>query len=313
MKGVDLMRKTIISKWTSEWNRLYEEEAQRLRGVFQEQLIQIYHIGSTAIPAIGYAKPIIDIVIGLWNMEKVARYDEKMCNLGYEVRGENGIKDRRYYTKGGHNRSHHVHIYRAGHENINKHLRFNYYLMNHPEQARKYGQLKLELATKFPNDTYSYQQAKVSFVTGIMEKAQQWPIIKKSYGYITRKIDKQPQILVFQHPVREAGIQIPKGTVKHKELPVDAVMREMVEETGLKDFTDIQFLIEDYWINDDGVIHHRYFYELNIDEAPDEWNYAPTGGEEEDGKVFRFYWITLDEGKLLIRGHADYFRLISLK
>lgn len=307
------MRNTIIRKWTSDWNKLYEEEAKRLKDIFQEQLIQIYHIGSTAIPTIGYAKPIIDIVIGLSNIEMAAFFDEEMCNLGYEIRGDNGIKDRCYYTKGGHNRSHHVHIYHAGHENINKHLRFKYYLMNHPEQARKYGQLKLELSTKFPNDTSSYQQAKEIFMREVMEEALEWPIIKKSYGYITRMIDKQPQILVFQHPVKEAGIQIPKGTVKEGELPFDAVKREMEEETGLIEFTAIQFLIDDYWVNDDGVIHHRYFYRLNIiDASQDDWNYEPTGGGAEDGKVFRFFWITPDEGKLLIRGHADYFRLISL-
>ena len=305
------MRNTIIRKWTSDWNKLYEEEARRLKDIFQQELIQIYHIGSTAIPTIGYAKPIIDIVIGLSNIEQAALYDEKMRQLGYKVRGENGIKGRRYYTKGDQNRSHHVHIYRAGHENINKHLQFKYYLMNYPEQARKYGQLKIELATKFPNDTSSYQQAKESFVTGLMEEAQQWPIIKKSYGYITRLVDGKTQILVFQHPVKEAGIQIPKGTVKHGELPVDAVKREMEEETGLIDCTDIQFLIEDFWENDDGVIHHRYFYRLNIDETQDEWNYEPTGGGAEDGKVFRFFWITPDDGQLLIRGHADYFPLIS--
>lgn len=307
------MRNTIIRKWTSDWNKLYEEEARRLKDIFQEELIQIYHIGSTAIPTIGYAKPIIDIVIGLSNIDKTVLYDEKMCQLGYEVRGENGITDRRYYTKGGHNRSHHVHIYRAGHENINKHLQFKYYLMNHPEQARKYGQLKIELATKFPDDTSSYQQAKESFVTGLMEEAQEWSIIKKSYGYITRMTEAETQILVFQHPVKKAGIQIPKGTVKHRELPVDAVKREMEEETGLSNFPDIHYLIDDFWENDDGVIHHRYFYRLNIDETQDEWNYEPTGGGAEDGKVFRFFWITPDDGKLLIRGHADYFPLISLK
>ncbi|MBD8036962.1 NUDIX domain-containing protein [Solibacillus sp. A46] len=145
-----------------------------------------------------------------------------------------------------------------------------------------------------------------------MEKALHWPIIKKSYGYITRQVNGKTQILVFQHPVKEAGIQIPKGTVKHGEMPVDAVKREMEEETGLSNFPAIHYLIDDFWENDDGVIHHRYFYRINIDKTQDEWNYKPTGGGAEDGKVFRFFWVTPDDGKQLIRGHADYFRLISL-
>jgi hypothetical protein len=37
--------------------------------------------------------------------------------------------------------------------------------------------------------------------------------IKKAYGYVTRIKNGETQVLVFQHPIREAGIQIPKGTV----------------------------------------------------------------------------------------------------
>lgn len=40
--------------------------------------------------------------------------------------------------------------------------------------------------------------------------------IKKAYGYVTRIKNGKPQVLVFQHSIPEAGIQIPKGTVKDK-------------------------------------------------------------------------------------------------
>ncbi len=41
--------------------------------------------------------------------------------------------------------------------------------------------------------------------------------IKKAYGYVTRIKDGKTQVLVFQHPITEAGIQVPKGTVKPNE------------------------------------------------------------------------------------------------
>lgn len=111
--GRFIMRRTIINEWTSDWQTSYEEEARQLKRVFQEQLIQIFHIGSTSIPTIGYAKPIIDIVMGVANIDLVALYNEKMATLGYVAHGANGITDRFYYTKGGNNRTHHVHIYHA--------------------------------------------------------------------------------------------------------------------------------------------------------------------------------------------------------
>lgn len=41
--------------------------------------------------------------------------------------------------------------------------------------------------------------------------------IKKAYGYVTRVKDDRIQLLVFRHPISEAGIQIPKGTVEPNE------------------------------------------------------------------------------------------------
>lgn len=57
--------------------------------------------------------------------------------------------------------------------------------------------------------------------------------IKKVYGYITRLKDHKVQVLVFQHSNPEAGIQVPKGTVEAEEGIVNALIREMKEETGL--------------------------------------------------------------------------------
>ncbi|WP_460321581.1 GrpB family protein [Paenibacillus sp. YSY-4.3] len=53
---------------------------------------------------------------------------------------------RRYFSKGGDHRTHHVHIYEVGNINIEYHLSFKEYLMNHPDEAKTYGELKIHLA-----------------------------------------------------------------------------------------------------------------------------------------------------------------------
>lgn len=131
-------------------------------------------------------------------------------------------------------------------------------------------------------------------------------IIRKAYGYITRVKDGKEQILVFQHPVKEAGIQIPKGTVKPGENPYDAAIREVIEETGLTDFQIEELIAEDFWENDDGAIHNRYFYRMITADAPDYWDHEPTGGGEEDGLTFHFFWISSKDEVELVRGHGDY-------
>lgn len=170
------MRKTEIVPWTKEWDKLYMIEAEKLRGIFEHEIINIFHIGSTSVQAIGFAKPIIDILIVVENISKIDIYNDKMLDFQYEARGENGITGRKYFVKGKEKRTHHVHIFQIGNENINKHLQFKNYLMHHPQEAKKYGDLKIALAEKFPSNTYQYQKGKEAFMNNLVVKALEWEV-----------------------------------------------------------------------------------------------------------------------------------------
>ncbi|SEG77233.1 GrpB family protein [Paenibacillus sp. UNC499MF] len=168
------MRKTIISAWTEEWDDMYSVEAKAIRRIFGDNILDTYHIGSTSVPHIGYAKPIIDLLVVVRDINIVDSNNNGMAKLGYAPRGEQGIEGRRYFTKGGINRTHHVHTYAADNINIKKHLDFKGYLLSHPEVAKKYGELKISLAEKFPDNTYKYQEGKESFVNELMARATEW-------------------------------------------------------------------------------------------------------------------------------------------
>jgi len=138
--------------------------------------------------------------------------------------------------------------------------------------------------------------------------------IKKAYGYITRELENKTQVLVFSHKdIPEAGIQVPKGTVKEHEYTFDAIIREVKEETGIHRFEVNKLIGEDHWINDDGVIHNRYFYEIVCNELADEWEHDPSGGGEEKGLTFQFFWISSYDEVELIRGHADHLKELFIK
>lgn len=100
-------------------------------------------------------------------------YNDQMMHIGYNPRGEQGITGRRYYSKGGDNRTHHVHIYEAGNRNVEQHLHFKHYLLSHPEEASAYGQLKLSLIRQ-SSEPQSYQNGKESFCNEIMKRAMEW-------------------------------------------------------------------------------------------------------------------------------------------
>lgn len=168
------MRKTNIVPWTAEWDRSYRNEAKILIDILNDECIEIYHIGSTSVKSIGFAKPIIDILIVVNNILLIDQYNEKLELLGYEARGENGISGRRYFPKGKENRTHHVHIFEDGNENIKTHLDFKEYLIEHPKDAKSYGDLKMKLAEKFPHNTKEYQLGKEQFVNELVRKVKNW-------------------------------------------------------------------------------------------------------------------------------------------
>jgi GrpB-like predicted nucleotidyltransferase (UPF0157 family) len=173
------LRTTNIQAWNEEWEKLYKQEEERLKEVFKDELVNIFHIGSTSIPTIGYAKPIIDIMMVVEDIEKVDKYNDQMRVIGYEPRGENGIVGRRYFPKGIDNRTHHLHIFQVGSEQIISHLNFKEYLIENTEEAKKYGELKVNLAKQFPINHHKYQDGKQQFVNELALKANEWALQRR--------------------------------------------------------------------------------------------------------------------------------------
>lgn len=138
------------------WPARYEEEADRIRAILGDQLTAIHHIGSTAVPGL-WAKPILDILPVVHRIGQVDALFPRFEAMGYECMGEFGIPGRRYFRKGGEERTHHVHIFDEQHEeDIVRHLAVRDYLRTHPADANAYGQLKRELAVRYPLDWEAY-------------------------------------------------------------------------------------------------------------------------------------------------------------
>ncbi len=152
---------------------MFFEEVEKLKLIFGNEIVDIHHIGSTSVPGLK-AKPILDIMPVVRDIALVDKYNQEMQVIGYEPKGENGIPRRRYYQKGGENRSHHVHIYQVGSYEIKRHLAFRDYLLRHPDVKKSYGELKERLAQQFPYDIESYINGKEHLVREIEVKALNW-------------------------------------------------------------------------------------------------------------------------------------------
>ena len=178
-----MTRKVIVVPHDPNWQRAFLAESQHLAIALGENMVNIYHIGSTSIPAI-YAKPIIDILIEVKDIAKVddspeerlRQRDREIGALGYVGMGEHGIAGRRFFRKDIAEglRTHHIHAFETGSSQIDRHLAFRDYLISHPETALEYSELKQQLAQKYPSDIESYMDGKAEFISEIDKKAARW-------------------------------------------------------------------------------------------------------------------------------------------
>lgn len=156
------------------WADAYQTEVHKLSAAFASDQAEFHHIGSTAIPGI-LAKPVIDIMVVVAKLERVEDWIPKMAVRGYEYRGEAGIPGRQFFRKDTNGvRSHHVHIFEAGHPNIAVQINFRDYLRAHPAEAQAYSRLKQELAARFRHSPEEYTEAKTDFITHINQLAEDW-------------------------------------------------------------------------------------------------------------------------------------------
>jgi len=157
-----------------QWPELLEREVEELSAVFGREIVAAHHIGSTAIPGI-LAKPIIDVMLEVRDIDRIDSFNREMRARGYVPKGTFGIAGRRFFIKGSEiHRSHHIHVFEEGHPEVARHLAFRDYLRTHPGEAQTYSRLKDDLARRFPHDIDGYTSGKDRFIKEIDRRAEAW-------------------------------------------------------------------------------------------------------------------------------------------
>lgn len=187
-----MARRVSVVPHNPEWRRGFDEAAQEILQAWGDEVVQVHHIGSTAIPDLA-AKPIIDILVEVHDVTRLDGLNENMACFGYQAMGEFGIPGRRFFIRGGdENRSHHVHAFNAGCPDVVRHLAFRDFLTAHPARARQYGDLKIALARAHPSDIAAYIAGKHSLVASLEEQALAW---RQAGGQVIRTLRLHLQAL----------------------------------------------------------------------------------------------------------------------
>lgn len=176
-----MSRRIVVVEHDPAWRLAFEAEGKRIHRALGELVADLHHIGSTAIPGI-FAKPIIDFLMVVTDIDELDERSSAMEGLGYEAKGEFGIPGRRYFRKNDAfgKRTHHVHAFEVGSPEIERHLAFRDYMIAHPEAAQMYSELKRRLAREYPDDIQGYMDGKDPFIKEHQARAIAWRLSQKT-------------------------------------------------------------------------------------------------------------------------------------
>ncbi len=170
--NIGVKRRTVkIFEYNPEWKNEYLKEKTALEYALKNYNIEIQHVGSTSIVGCK-AKPIIDIAIGVPNLEYGKQLIPILQKMRYYYDGRNDFGVR-YFLKKCENdiETYFIHIEDTNSRIWQHHTLFRDYMNLNPEELIEYSDLKEKLAQKFYNDRKSYTKAKEAYIEKIIDKA----------------------------------------------------------------------------------------------------------------------------------------------
>ena len=164
----------ILSEPKSEWKDFYQQEKDLLEKYFAGHIAKINHIGSTAVDNL-IAKPTVDILLEIAETTPPDTIRQIALECGYTVMQERLSPDYRldlckgYTPQGFAEKVYHLHICRPKDHDETV---FRDYLNSHPEKAREYAELKINLQKRFKHNRDAYTDAKGDFIKMCVKEAR---------------------------------------------------------------------------------------------------------------------------------------------
>lgn len=166
MEGVERYKVRLLPH-NKMWDDEYHQVRNQIEAVWSENIIDIQHIGSTAILNV-QAKPTLDIAVRLNSIQNMDRgalrqlgydYCGPQCDRNtyhlYVLRGEDQISLR------------HIHCYDVNDYEFFQLIGFRDYLNSHNDVAKQYSKLKEKLAFLYSEDRIAYTKGKEDFILNI--------------------------------------------------------------------------------------------------------------------------------------------------
>lgn len=125
-------------------------------------------------------------------------------------------------------------------------------------------------------------------------------IKRKVLAYITRGQEPDWEILVFKHKdLPEIGWQVPGGTIESDELIIDALYREIEEETGIsRNDLELKGKVNktNYYPENSDTMYERSIFQLAYTgKTLDNWEYRVEGDGKDEGLTFCHRFVSIQK------------------
>lgn len=151
------------SSWVDDFNSIRELIWPKIHDVADA----IEHVGSTSVPGLA-AKPIIDVDVIASNPENIPVIIERLESVGYQHRGDLGIKDREAFRAPPSSVRQNFYVCLSGSLALRNHLILRDHLRTDADARRAYSELKQKIAKEFADDIDSYVEAKTELILKIL-------------------------------------------------------------------------------------------------------------------------------------------------
>ncbi len=159
-------REIILVPYDPSWPAHFEAQRQRIEAALGAAARRVEHIGSTAVRGL-LAKPIIDVLVVVADVEDEAAYLPSMEAAGYVLR----VRERGHRMLRTPDLDVHVHVWSDGAPAVQRHLAFRDQLRASSDDRDRYAATKRDLAMRDWQTMNHYADAKTAVIRQILDHA----------------------------------------------------------------------------------------------------------------------------------------------